>query len=331
MKKSIYLLVTFLLLTVQALNAQNSIEFKKLADMSEVRHSFAYCNDGRFIYAIDGTSFSFKGNMGNVERYDPKTNKWTMIINDLIPRKWANAEYLPSENKIYVFNGQFKGSTRVNIQPERFINSSKSDFSYTRRVEVIDLIRGKVTTGTDIPNPVEGSGSAVWDNKIYVFGGSNPRGFTASFYVYDPVEDKWSELPEMPVAKRTTGEFIDGVLYTFGGYGKRLESSIDAYDLKTGKWSHVGELPEGLESNGITSDGQNIWLVGSYPNIKFFASFNGKTRTITKYDSNNWTPARNLGASVMNNTLYIFGGIQTEEKSTILSRLEAADLSKFLK
>jgi N-acetylneuraminic acid mutarotase len=51
----------------------------------------------------------------------------------------------------------------------------------------------------DMPTPRWSLSTVVVNRRIYVLGGIGEKGdFLATMEVYDPIADKWTQLPEMP-------------------------------------------------------------------------------------------------------------------------------------
>ena len=350
MNKVFSFFIVTVFLTAGILSAQENITFENLPGMSQGRYGMASTCDGKFVYALGGDSFDLNGFLDNAEVYNPTSKSWSIIGKGLLNRRYHNAEYIESDGKIYIFNGECtstklkdnQGRNTALRQKLANVEEGDSDIdlisdknnvltSLTGLVEVIDLNKGSVSIIKGNPNPVNSAGSAVWNNKIYIFGGWNRHGFSDMLYEYDPAEDEWKRLPDMPEAKNTCGRIIDGILYTFGGFdnGNTLYKSIHAYNIKEGKWTLAGELPTGITANAIASDGRNIWLIGSRYNTGFIASFDTKTKTVTTYKSN-MKERMNAGAQVLNNTLYIFGGNQTADDHAALTSAQCVDISKYL-
>ena len=110
------------------------------------RYGAAYLTDGQYVYALCGAEYD---NLGDStifheqgERYDLSTGSWTMFGENLIPRRYAVAEY--ASGNIFLFNGR----------------------TDTNAVEIINVETGNVTVHNSNPNPVTYGGSAVWNNKI---------------------------------------------------------------------------------------------------------------------------------------------------------------------
>jgi N-acetylneuraminic acid mutarotase len=103
--------------------------------------------------------------MGNLESFNPLHDNCDVIVNVLMPRGYCNSDYVPSQNKIYVFNGEFIKSMARAI---------------TKYVEVNDLNTYSNSAVPDNPFPVKSAGSAVWNNIIYfVCGNQNLSSISA--------------------------------------------------------------------------------------------------------------------------------------------------------
>jgi len=328
MKKLVSLFIAAVLYSSGIITAQDTLKFVNLLDMKNDTYGLGTATNGKFVFAIGGHSYSFHEFLDAVDRYDVADDIWDRIGQGLIPRRYLNVEYVPSTNKVYIFNGEF--SSKFNLQSSLYASRS-SKVRFTDIIEIIDLTLNTVTTVDSNPYPVLGAGSAVLENKIYFFGGWNPMGYSDKLYVYEPEKDSWDELEEMPEAKRTCGKIVDGVLYTFGGYDNSSAEykTIHAYDIKENKWTQIGELPSGISATAAASDGKNIWLVGSYYNLNFLAAFDTKTKTLKMFKSN-MIGRRNASAQIINKKLYIFGGSQTDNNQTILKSVQCADISKYM-
>ncbi len=284
------------------------IEFSSLADMNYAKYGSGYTSDGNNIYSICGGLDEAPWKSRSIEKYDIAFNTWTEIVNNLIPRRYCSAEFVNSQNKIYIFNGDTYTNT-----------------TYTDTVEIVDIMTGDLSYSATNPYPVEYGGSAVWNNKIYIFGGSNSSGYSNRLYEFDPSTESWTRLADMPEAKQTNGEIINGVLYVIGGYSGSTSKRIDAYDIQNSTWTPLGELPDGISAHATISSGKNIWLVGSYDNIKFLGQYNVETNSFTQLTSN-MIGRKHCGASIVGDNLYIFGGNQSSNESSI-KNLQYADIS----
>ncbi len=329
--KKIYSLFIILFLASTLVNAQEEIKFSQLSNSNFESYNMANTTNGKFIYKSGGQTYSFKGNIDAIETYNPADDTWKIIGQGLVARSEHNIEYVPSLNKLYIFNGEYSPTNTFN--PSRQLYASRSTkIKMTDVIEIIDLNTNTVSITESNPYPVSNAGSAVWNNKIYFFGGWNPMGYSDRFYEYDPEKDDWEELDEMPESKRVEGKIVDGVLYTIGGYdnGTSGFKTIHAYDFKTEKWSLVMEMPVGVSAHALASDGRNIWIVGNYTNVNFLAAFDTKTKSFKTFKSN-MQGRRFAGAEVIGTTLYVFGGNDSDDRRSVISSTQCADISKYLK
>lgn len=300
---------TILRTTDGSVAPEDDLQFTTLADMNDARYGAGYTFDGNYIYSICGGIIESPWKSTNIERYDLASNTWTEFITDLIPRRYCSAEYVPSQNKIYIFNGDtYTGST------------------YTDTVEIVDVLTGELSYSATNPYPVTYGGSAVWQNRIYLFGGRNSDGVSNRLYEFDPQTNNWTRLPDMPEAKQTNGEIINGVLYVFGGYDGTTSKRIDAYNIQNSTWTALGEMPVGISTHATAKSGKDIWLVGSYDDIKFLAVYDTVANNFTQLTSN-MIGRRHAGAVVVEDNLYIFGGNQASSNASTLKSLEFANIS----
>ena len=289
------------------------ITFNSLADMNTARYGFAYANDGDCLYAICGGTYEPPHyRVNNIERYDTSTDSWLEFVDGLIPRRYCKAEYIQSTNKINIFGGQ----TYYVSNPA----------TYTDTVEVVDVSNGNITYLTSNPNPYTSSGSAVWNNKIYIFGGSEHGVYLNAFYEFDPSNNIWIQLPDMPEAKQTEGEVVDGILYVFGGWnGSEQSNRIDAFNIQNNEWSFIDYMPEGISAHHTTVKGQYIWIIGDYDILNYVAVFDTETHEFTQLNTN-MIGRRHCGTEVIGNNLYVFGG-NIASGGPALSSLQYADIS----
>ncbi|MBX2843654.1 MAG: hypothetical protein KTR26_17930, partial [Flammeovirgaceae bacterium] len=81
-----------------------------------------------------------------------------------------------------------------------------------------------------------------------------------------------------------------------------------------------------ISANSITSDGKLIYLIGDYSNLKLFMIFNPATYETQTFHTN--FNCRFAGAAVMENKLYVFGGLGMDMPHDYSNRLYYLDLSK---
>ena len=100
-------------------------------------------------------------------------------------------------------------------------------------------------------------GAAVFNNKIYVAGGSDEDGeVLRSGEVYDPNTDTWSRIDDMK-SKRFGGSLavIKGQLVAIGGRSNWSHtppvSTIEVYDKETDTWRLSGSMKNPRTELGV--------------------------------------------------------------------------------
>ena len=292
-----------------------NLEFEGIADMNYARYGAAYATDGNMVYAICGADWDSEDESTvyhtHGERYNPGDDSWEMFGENLLQRRYTTAEYV--NGSIYVFNG--------------YNGNSASD-----TVEIINTTTGEVTYSATNPYPVWYGGSAVWNDKIYIFGGNNGSEVSNRLYEFDPTDESWTRLADMPDSMQTNGQVVNGILYTLGGYnGSAASSHINAYDIEQNTWETVGDMSVGISAHSVATDGELIFVLGDYSDIEFCGVYDPFEGEFFELESN--MAGRRHSASVfLDGEIYAYGGSQPEgfngnEDYVVLSSAERAELT----
>ena len=284
--------------------AATNLSFINLADFSSPNIGVGNAHDGlNFIYIV---------NKGKLERYNIALDKWETLSNHMMPAQFGSAELV--NDKLFSFDGELY-SRRAN----------------NKKMLIYDLTSNTISYGTPNPHPSEYAGSAVWNNKIYTFGGSfyngESIGYHSDVHAYDIATDSWSLVTHMPDAKQTEGEIVNGKLYVFGGFNGGTSRSIDVYDIASDTWEHTGELPFPISAHSTSVEGDKIWIIGSYDKQDLIAYFDTNTGEFKTFNSSNFIERRHAGSAVINQKLYVFGGGKTPYANSFLDKLQVSDIS----
>ena len=121
------------------------------------------------------------------EVYDPATDKWEKLTD--LPTQRNHLAMVALNGKIYVAGGRIgpgAGAQRVDV------------------VEIYEPKTRQWTKGAPLPAPRGGITGAVVGGCMFVFGGEGEQkhvlGLTPNTYSYDPRLDKWTTLPNLPIA-----------------------------------------------------------------------------------------------------------------------------------
>lgn len=296
------------------------LEFKKGQSLPFPLSYQACTDDGQFAYTFGGSSNNKI--CTQALKYDPRTNSWSLLASQLKPRIQATASYIPSKGKIYIIGGI----------------SSLSNFIYTDIIESIDVKTGIVEVlKVKNPAPKAYSGAAVWNDKIYIFGGGTGinsitnSSSEQSFYEFDPATEKFEKLPDLPEKEQTSGAVVDGIIYVFGGYTpetNRTNRNLYTYNIKLKTWKLIGLLPSAVSANGIAVCDKLIFITGGYNNENFTGYLNTETQSFIQVKSN-IIGRKHSGAVVLYDHLMVIGGA-TFGQMPDLNSVQVADLRTVL-
>lgn len=263
------------------------LELVENLEMRTARFGFGFVHHGNQIFISNGSGIE-NSHKRDLEIYDIETDTWHAPDLFLHPKRYSSLEIV--DNKLYVFNGSF-------------------GYSMNDDLEIVDIESNTISVEKGRPSAASQAGSATLSGKIYSFGGSYDKNhFSDHFYKYNPKSKKWIELASMPEQKETRGVFIDGILYTVGGFNGEMSNKIHTYDPGTNEWKLFANLPYGLSANNLAKNENIIWIVGDYVNLSFIASLNVVTKKFTVYESESFIGRRHAGVVCHNNRLIVFGG-----------------------
>ncbi|KAH7971945.1 hypothetical protein HPB52_004376 [Rhipicephalus sanguineus] len=182
------------------------------------------------IYAMGG--FDGRSRTRTVERYDIKTNQWSMVADMIEVRSDASAA--AAHGRIYIAGG-FTGATVLDS------------------VECYDPSTNAWTRIVTMSSPRSGAKVVSHKDMLYIIGGYNGvvRLASSPLAVYDVIAKDFSvwssstvrrarssELPSMPHAKSNFAAVVlDGCIYTIGGFnGMTTVQLVERYDIAARRW-----------------------------------------------------------------------------------------------
>ncbi|HQO21293.1 MAG TPA: kelch repeat-containing protein, partial [Acidobacteriota bacterium] len=175
------------------------------------------------------------------------------------------------------------------------------------------------------PKSVEAASSAIYNGKVYLFGGLLYDTEQNSTLVYDPASDAWTTGTNMPTARYfSSAAEAGGKIYVIGGAKLQSGSSVsqtvcEVYDPSSDSWTTAVPLPAALRGHSAVSANGNIYVLGG----KTGSTFNS---TVYEFDtgSGSWSSfstapfSSAYGAAVFSsseNAIYYIGGLIDDSSS----------------
>ena len=175
--------------------------------------------------------------------------------------------------------------------------------------------QGSWTTKTDMPTARAGLASAVFDGKIYIFGGYD-QNFTdlATTEEYDPVTDTWTSKADMNTPKSVDCACeINGKIYVIGS-DISFVPIVEEYDPVTDTWTVKGVAPTKRVGFACGEVNGKIYVMGgdTLDGLQIIT-----LSLVEEYDpvTNTWTtkadmpvPRGGFASAVVNGLIYALGG-----------------------
>ena len=269
------------------------------------RHENAYVEVNGNFYLMGG-----RGSR-RVEMYDPTDSTW------------SNRSFPPSSMKIHHFQPVAIGDTVY------ILMAYTGDFPNEPTIDEVykyDTATDQWVVGSSIPASRRrgAAGAAIYNNKIYVVGGSTGgHGGSAVrknlFDEYDPMTDTWTTLPDAPFARdHVHAAVVGNKLYVAGGRngsnGDNVEE-VDVYDFGSGSWSTLpspaGDLPTPRAGAASVAVGNYVVVIGGESTQELAHNEVEALNTIT----NSWVTLHSLNvgrhgtqAIFYNDNIYVASG-----------------------
>jgi N-acetylneuraminic acid mutarotase len=257
--------------------------------------------------AVNGKIYFFAWNA--TYEYDPAVDGWTAKTPMPAQRKgFAVAAY---KNRIYVIGGVPVGSSESCWVNEAY--NPETD-TWERRA--------------DMPTKRSNLKAAVVDGKIYLIGGlekncSMVPTVSCLNEVYDPERDTWIRASPIPKGVYSYAcAVIDNKIYIMAGQDEDPQTPLllQIYDSKTDTWS-TGSSPPVMVASATAAAttgkwaSKRIYLIGGRINYSMDGS---NIVQVYNIENESWTIGASMptaryapAAAVINDTIYVIGGIET--------------------
>ncbi|KAM9539317.1 kelch-like protein 8 isoform 2-T2 [Salvelinus alpinus] len=195
------------------------------------------------VYAVGGHDGS--EHLGNMEMFDPLTNKWMMKASMNTKRRGIALAALGGP--IYAIGGL-------------------DDNSCFNDVERYDIESDRWTAVASMNTPRGGVGSVALGSHVYAVGGNDGVASLSSVERFDPHLNKWTEVREMGQRRAGNGvSELNGCLYVVGGFDDNSPlSSVERLDPRLSRWNYVSELTTPRGGVGVATVMGRVFAVGGH-------------------------------------------------------------------
>ncbi|TLS21849.1 uncharacterized protein PpBr36_09272 [Pyricularia pennisetigena] len=174
-------------------------------------------------------------------------------------------------SKIYIFGGQVEGYFMNDLAAFDLNQLQMQDNRWEMLLQNSDS--GGPPVGT-VPPARTNHTMITYNDKMYLFGGTNGFQWFNDVWCYDPATNSWSQLDcigYIPIPREGhAASLVDDVMYIFGG---RTEEGADlgdlaAFRITSRRWytfQNMGPSPSPRSGHSMTTVGKAVVVVGGEP------------------------------------------------------------------
>ncbi len=179
-----------------------------------------------------------------------------------------------------------------------------------------DEVGVSVSRWLDLPNLPEwrvGMAAAVYEQTLYVTGGTGEQGISAALFAYDVKDKSWETLSDKPTAvKDAAAALLGEKIYIPGGVGAdgKPTDVLEAYNPRTDAWETKASLPQALSGYALAVFEGRLYLFGGWDGTKALDSlwvYNPQTDAWQQGTALP-TPRAYAAAAVVNGGIHLLGG-----------------------
>jgi len=192
-----------------------------------------------------------------------------------------------------------------------------------------DEPRGLWTRLPDMAVPRWEAGSVVFGNKLYVFGGYRmPTKACKRVDVFDPKDNSWTKLADLPSAITHMNVVLHGRSVWFAGgskdgYKGHAISEVWRYDIDKNTYTAAPSLPEPRGSGGLAIVARKLHFIGGLTSDRDTCSPKHWVLDLEKTDAQ-WEDARpmskgrcHFGTATLGGKIYLIGGMYHHDSRQI--------------
>lgn len=164
-----------------------------------------------------------------------------------------------------------------------------------------------------LPEPRSGMAAVVYENQVYLVGGTLSRGVTGAMSRFDPAAGAWVNLSAKPqpatdVQAAILGEkiFIPGGRLANG----KLTNALEVYDPRKDIWERKANMPIAMSGYASATFEGNLFVFGGWDGNRALAKVYGYDPVVDQWQeyTSMPTPRAFAGAALINGKVYVVGG-----------------------
>lgn len=215
------------------------------------------------VYVIGGANRG--GVLGDIERFDMRTQQVARITNKLTPRVFHGA--VLADGKIFVLGG-----AGYSLRPEEGgARRGVAALLPEGKVDIYDIATGRISKGPPLPTPRSSAATVLFDNRVYVIGGSRLLHLKyverlGLVELLDLKSGAWTTGVPMPIPRDCAGVLVDDQIVVPGGYrGASVRLAEVEYYLPQQKvWKKLPDLCEPMSAYSVARLGSYVFMFGNY-------------------------------------------------------------------
>jgi serine/threonine protein kinase/N-acetylneuraminic acid mutarotase len=282
--------------------------WKDVADMPTPREHLGAASDGRYLYAVGGRELAADQNSGELQRYDPASDKWTELKG--MPEATGSVGVTYAGGRIIAIGGE--GTTEV------------SD-----AVQAYDIGRESWSELPALPTARHGVTVSAIDDAVYAIGGATEPGHVGSTKEADVLDLsgkaaptnavaglKWAKIADAPSKRQyAAATEFGGRVWLLGGISEDETATPDtaAYDRALNNWTSGPKLPQPLHHvMAVTYKGEAVVLGGFVPGAELTS---GQSNKVYALRDDKWEalppmnhPRAAAAAAVVGDKIVVTGG-----------------------
>ncbi|KAJ2901845.1 hypothetical protein MKZ38_001324 [Zalerion maritima] len=177
-------------------------------------------------------------------------------------------------SKIYIFGGQVEGYFMNDLSAFDLNQLQQPNNRWEMLIKSSDI--SGLAPG-EIPPARTNHSMITFQDKMYLFGGTNGVTWFNDVWCYDPSSNSWSQLDcigYIPIPREGhAAALVDDVMYVFGGRTETGEDLGDlaAFRISSRRWytfQNMGPSPSARSGHSMTTVGKQVVVVGGEPSTQ---------------------------------------------------------------